>query len=89
MLEPGPGKLLKIAATFTEFVEREIIENREAVLACGFYTEWLAQGRSPTFQECVGYRVPLFLSGNDGIDNLELTNMEVYLSITGQAFAAR
>ena len=89
MLEPGFGKLLKIPATFAEFVGREIIENREPTLACGFYKEWLARGRSPAFQECVGYRIPLFLGGNDGIDNLEISNMEVYLSITGQAFAAR
>ena len=88
MLEPGFGKLLRIAANFAEFVGREIIENRDAVLASGFYKEWLA-GVGRRRSKCVGYRVPAFLNGNDEIDNLEISNMEVYLSITGQLFAAR
>jgi hypothetical protein len=88
LLEPGHGKLLKIPVTFADFIERELVDNREAVLAPSFYAQWLAQGKAPTFQECVGYRVPPFLNGKDEAENLELSDMEVYLSITGQAFAA-
>lgn len=89
MLEPGAGKLLKLPTTFAEFIGREVVQNREALLACSFYRKWLEQGRLPAYEECVGYRVPLFLNGSDEIENLEISNMEVYLSITGQAYAAR
>ncbi len=34
--------------------------------------------------ECVGYRKPLFLGGQDVIDNLEISDMEVYWSLCGQ-----
>ncbi|WP_431278627.1 T6SS immunity protein Tdi1 domain-containing protein [Leifsonia poae] len=36
------------------------------------------------FDECVGYEVPLFLGGGDEIDNLQVADMEVYWTLTGQ-----
>jgi hypothetical protein len=30
------------------------------------------------YQECVGYRVPLFLNGKDAVSNQELIDTEVY-----------
>ncbi|WP_434798222.1 T6SS immunity protein Tdi1 domain-containing protein [Terrisporobacter vanillatitrophus] len=32
----------------------------------------------------MGYKVPLFLGGEDDISNLEEIDMEVYWSVTGQ-----
>jgi hypothetical protein len=32
----------------------------------------------------VGYGVPLFLGGQDVVDNLELTDLDVYWSVCGQ-----
>lgn len=34
--------------------------------------------------QCVGYKVPLFLNGQDDIDNRELSDMEVYWGLMGQ-----
>jgi hypothetical protein len=34
--------------------------------------------------KCVGYKVPLFLGGEDEISNLDELDMEVYWSIIGQ-----
>ena len=31
--------------------------------------------------ECAGYKVPLFLNGDDVVDNLEISDMEVYWEI--------
>lgn len=31
--------------------------------------------------KCVGYKVPLFLNGEDDIENLEVSDMEVYWEI--------
>jgi hypothetical protein len=33
---------------------------------------------------CVGFRSPLFLGGQDSVDNLELTDLDVYWSLSGQ-----
>ena len=35
-------------------------------------------------EDCVGYKIPLFLGGNDEISNLEITDMEIYWGICGQ-----
>lgn len=35
--------------------------------------------------ECVGYRVPLFVGRRDEVSNLERTKMDVYGSLSGQA----
>jgi hypothetical protein len=32
----------------------------------------------------VGYRVPLFLGGSDTLENLEVTDLDVYWTICGQ-----
>lgn len=37
--------------------------------------------------KCVGYKVPLFLNGEDNISNLELSDIEVYWGIMGQMIA--
>ena len=34
--------------------------------------------------QCVGYKVPLILGGRDEVDNLEVTDMEVYWSLSAQ-----
>ena len=34
-----------------------------------------------------GHTIPLFLSGSDSIDNLEITDMAVHLSLQGQMLA--
>ena len=38
----------------------------------------------PSYKNCVGYKVPLFLGGKDAISNYEETDMEVYWSISAQ-----
>jgi Domain of unknown function (DUF1851) len=34
--------------------------------------------------QCVGYQVPLFLGGKDSLENLEITDLDVYWSLSGQ-----
>ena len=36
------------------------------------------------FDQCAGYKVPLFLGGEDSIHNLELSDIEVYWSLMAQ-----
>lgn len=88
MLEPGTGKLLKTANTFEEFICHTLIEKREAALVESFYKQWLViGGKVPSFSQCVGYRLPLFLNGRDTVDNLEIVNQPVYIDICGSLFS--
>jgi len=74
MFEPGSGEVLQIPVALSEFHDREVVDFPDAVLAREFYRAWTASGGAePTFGECIGYRVPLFLGGEDAVPNLELT----------------
>lgn len=85
MFEPGTGEVLDIPVAFSAFHDQELVDFPDAALAAGFFDEWaLTSSVSPTFSECVGYRVPLFLSGADDVENLEKVNLDVYWTISAQ-----
>ncbi|MBO6512132.1 MAG: DUF1851 domain-containing protein [Roseibium sp.] len=85
MLEPGTGEALEIPCNFLQFHNDELVNEADAALAAGFYDAWLAQGyQAPKSCQCVGYKHPLFLGGNDELPNLELTDLEVYWEIMSQ-----
>lgn len=83
MFEPGTGEVLSIPVSFEDFHDSEIVEYHEDCLASEFFEEWYMDSNNYELQtsECVGYKVPLFLNGDDDIDNLEVSDMEVYWEI--------
>lgn len=61
---------------------------RDAALAVEFHKQWLESGGSaPRYEQCIGYKKPLFLGGTDGIDNLEVSDLDVYWHLMGQLIA--
>jgi len=85
MLEPGTGEVLEIPVNFIQFHEVEIIDYTNEVLAVEFFKEWLIGGKdTPKNYQCVGYKKPLFLGGSDVVDNLEISDLEVYWGLSGQ-----
>jgi hypothetical protein len=63
------------------------LDYADAALATEFFEAWSAANAvsmplGP--DQCVGYKVPLFLGGQDVVENLELTDLDVYWSISGQ-----
>lgn len=83
MFEPGTGEVLDIPANIEEFHNVEIVEYHEDSLASSFFNEWYEkQGHYMLkHNECVGYKIPLFLNGDDVINNLEISDMDVYWGI--------
>lgn len=85
MLEPGTGEVLRIPSNLRTFHNSELIEFGEAALGTSFYEQWRASGGvAPAYDECIGYRKPLFLSGVDEVENLEVSELEVYWHVMGQ-----
>lgn len=86
LFEPGTGEVLSIPADFVAFHDEEIAEYSEDSLASDFFEEWYgsASGSEIPHDKCVGYKVPLFLNGEDNITNLEISDMEVYWELMGQ-----
>lgn len=87
LLEPGTAEALEIPVTFVGLHEEELIEYAEAALAKEFFAEWAA-GHPDSVPlkhgTCVGYRQPLFLNGQDIVENLEVSDLDVYWTIFGQ-----
>lgn len=85
MFEPGTAEVLEIPCNVISFHENELIQYQEEALSESFYQQWLAEGGSePTVNQCIGYKKPLFLGGKDTIDNLCLSDLEVYWTISAQ-----
>jgi type VI secretion system (T6SS) immunity protein Tdi1 len=88
MFEPGTGEALEIPSNIQTFHDGELIECADAALAIDFHQRWLANGGAePAYAQCVGYRKPLFLGGTDELENLELSDLDVYWHLMGQLIA--
>jgi hypothetical protein len=85
MFEPGTGEALEIPCDLLNFHESELVDYGEAALALSFYERWLASGGAvPSRDQCVGYKRPLFIGGKDEAANLEISDLDVYWSLSGQ-----
>jgi hypothetical protein len=90
LLEPGTGEAFEIPVSFSTFLNQEITEYRNEALASKFFQQWLDSGGAPpSHAECIGYKVPLYLGGTDTVENLELSDMDVYWSICAQTLNAK
>ncbi len=83
MLEPGTGQIFSVPDDIEDFHEYDVAEDSDDVLAGAFYRSWLEQNDNYELKhdECVGYKVPLFMGGKDNVENLEAGDMEVYWEI--------
>src|SRR5262245_29712840 len=83
LFDPGFGEVLEIPQTFLAFHEHELIDHGDAALADMVYDEWLQAGHpAPAPIECVGYKVWPFLGGEDDLTNNEISDLEVYWSLS-------
>jgi len=83
IFEPGTGEILNTQESFVNFHNNEIPQYHDACLASNFFDEWFKSNNNFILphNKCVGYKVPLFLNGDDNIENLEISDMEVYWEI--------
>lgn len=85
LLEIGTGEILSTECYFEDFINNEIPYNADACLASQFYETWLNNGGTTAkYGRCIGYKVPLFMGGQDDITNLEESDMDVYWGILSQ-----
>jgi hypothetical protein len=85
LIEPGAGDALEIPSNIDNFFNSILIQNENEALAKSFYSEWLETNNNDLhYSDCIGYKIPLFLGGEDEVTNLETINTEVYFSICSQ-----
>ena len=88
MLEPGTGEALEIPVNREAFHAEELVNEPDAAVAYSFFEQWLASGGvRPQYEECVSYKRPLYLGGADDVTNLELSDFDVYWSLSAQLLA--
>lgn len=86
VVDPGGGEYLGTECDLDEW--HEVVAGEEDALAFSFYEEWRAADPSAgalSRDQAVGYKVPLFLAGEDEVENLHLVDREVYFELCTQA----
>lgn len=82
LFEIGTDDVLMIPGSFTEFINNTMISDADACLAKGLFDEWTAaHNHALSYGNCVSYKIPLFLGGEDDFSNMEESDMEVYWEI--------
>lgn len=82
---PGTGKVLEIPTSFQDFHNFEIVDYPNDALASDFFAEWKnTVDDEIQADQFVGYKIPLFLNGEDDLSNLEISDMDVYFTLCGQ-----
>lgn len=85
LVEPGSGMAFDIDESFVDFFNIDLVDDPDTYVASDFFNDWRSHGgRVPTINECIGFKVPLFLGGAGTVDNLEPTDLDVYWSFAGQ-----
>jgi hypothetical protein len=85
MFEPGTGEALELPMSVWQFHDQQLVSDPEPAVAVSAFHDWLASGGRPlAHNEVVGYRVPLFLGGEDTLENLELSDIHVYWALMSQ-----
>lgn len=90
MFDLGAGEALELPVTLLEFHDAELIEYHDAALASDFFSVFSSSHPEAiplAHSRCAGYRVPLFLGGNDDVTNIEVTDLDVYWALTAQLVA--
>jgi len=88
MFDPATHEDLWFKQSLVDFHNIDLVDDSESVLADGLFESVLKhlQIEKLPYNECIGYKIPLFLNGKDQIDNLERISMEVYWEFQCQLF---
>jgi hypothetical protein len=88
LVDVGEGSVFEVPMGIAEFHDVELTEHAEDTLAVDWFLEWRAAHNNMRleFNQCVGYRKPLFLGGTDADENLEIADVEVYWSLMSQIY---
>lgn len=88
MLDVGAGEIVEIPASFAELHDEALLGFPDVLLYEGLYAEWRAHGGlAPVHGKCVGWRLPLFLGGEEEASNLVMHDAESYWRELGDRLA--
>lgn len=88
MFDPATGEDFELNENLLLFHNESLVYERESVLAEQLFNKVInvLSVSKINYNDCIGYKVPLFLGGSDTLNNYELSNMEVYWEIQCQLY---
>ncbi|MDR3715624.1 MAG: DUF1851 domain-containing protein [Puia sp.] len=90
MFDPSTGEDFTVQFdNISDFHNEGLVDGQKDLLSESIFIEirYLLNIKRISYNDCLGYKIPLFLNGTDSIENYELSNMEVYWEIQGQLFS--
>lgn len=84
-VDPGGAEYLESDLSLSAW--HDVVASEEDPMAYRFYTTWRAANPEVGDLGCdqvIGYKRPLFLGGADEVENLELSDRDVYFSLCTQ-----
>lgn len=88
LIEPGSGSVFSLDEAIPELFDQCMIDEPDVFLAMDLFRPWRdLHSEAVPVGKCVGFKQPLFLNGENTVDNLEVIDEDVYWSIHGQLWA--
>jgi Domain of unknown function (DUF1851) len=85
ILDPADGAIMQGDRTFRGFIELLTGSAGEGILDKRLHAAWRAAGgAAPGPRQCVAYKHPLVLGGKPRVENMELGDMDVHLTVMAQ-----
>ncbi|HTF81107.1 MAG TPA: T6SS immunity protein Tdi1 domain-containing protein, partial [Cytophagales bacterium] len=87
LFDPATGEYYTLEIDLKGFLNEVMVDQRNETFAFETFNQWLNQtGYKLKFSECVGFKVLLFLGGDDVIENFEVYDFDVYWELNRQTF---
>jgi hypothetical protein len=88
MLDPATGEDFELEQDIDRLHDDDFVDDTDDMLAIELFKKVMKYHnlKEIGYNECLGYKVPLFLGGKDSIENYELSDIEVYWGIVSQLF---
>ena len=84
LFDIATGEDFELEQPLSEFFNVDLIEYEEETLNTEEFNEWNKNKIELDFDQIVGYKIPLWLGGEDSINNYEIADAEVYWEINRQ-----
>lgn len=87
MFDPSTGEVFELGQSFSDFHNNELVNHGDETLSAIEFKKWLSQSGKPLkFNQCIGFKVSLFLGGIDRIENYDLCDLEVHWELSYQLY---
>jgi hypothetical protein len=88
MFDCSTAESFRIEESLIQFHNSSLVKEREEILSEQLFTKAIKLFTATKIQynECIGYKTPLFLGGKDSLENYEIADMEVYWEFQCQIY---